>query len=248
MQNFFKRHEKKYLITQEQGAALQEIISRRMKTDQQGEYLVQNLYYDTANWDIIRKSIEKPLYKEKLRLRLYGQYKADSTGFLELKKKFDGTTYKRRITVPLRELKSRGIREIVSAHDSQIHNEIGFFLGNNAVSEKIHIAFKRTAYTGMEDADLRITFDKDIMFSLCTWDKRGFDYYNPGCGIQILKPNQSILEIKTAYAMPLWLTGILCDNSIFPASFSKYGVCYVKFICKNHDCQSIMGQEEINAA
>jgi len=234
LQTFFKRREKKYLITREQGAALQELIAQRMKIDQYGEYLVQNLYYDTDNWDIIRKSIEKPFYKEKLRLRLYGQNKTDSQCYLELKKKLDGTTYKRRITIPMNELNNGGISEIVSAHDSQVSREIEFFLGNRTVSEKIYIAFKRIAYTCEEDRNLRITFDREILFSLCSRENLNFNYCDPNNGIRILSSNQSLMEIKTTGAMPLWLTRILSENKIFACSFSKYGVCYAKFIFKKH--------------
>ena len=231
MHDFFKRREKKYLITDGQGEALQKTFDR-LKKDQNGEYLVQNLYYDTANWDIIRKSMEKPFYKEKLRLRLYGRYTADSKGFLELKKKYDGTVYKRRISFPLNDLKERCINEIVSSDDSQISQEIDFFLRNNAVSEKIYIVFKRTAYTCVEDINLRITFDRDIRFSLCSGNNSNFDNYNPENGVRILKPNQALMEIKTSCAMPLWLARILSDNCIYPMSFSKYGVCYAKHIFK----------------
>jgi len=241
MQNIFKRREKKYLITVEQGLALQRLIIQYMKIDQHGEYLVQNLYYDTANWDIIRKSIEKPLYKEKLRLRFYDEYNPKSKGFLELKKKFDGVVYKRRIDFPLGELKKRCIREIASAADSQISREIGFFLKHYQVSEKIYIAYKRTAYTGLFDNDFRITFDRDIFFRLYPLDS--FNDYCPGIDRQIQNRDQLLMEIKTAGAIPLWLAQTLSKNKIFPLSFSKFGVCYTKHISKR---QNIKGDE--NAA
>ena len=249
MKNFFKRREKKYLITQEQELYLKELFTQRMKIDQYGEYLVQNLYYDTANWDIIRRSIEKPFYKEKLRLRLYGRLRSDSLGYLELKKKCGGITYKRRITVPLCDLKNRSISEILSSNNSQIHNEIDFFLKGREIREKIFIAFKRTAYTGVQDLDLRLTFDKDILFSLCQRNNNNFINFDPGCGTRIIKPNQLLMEIKTSGAMPLWLTHALSDNSIFPVSFSKYGVCYAKHIIKNNDNLQFAGfMEATNAA
>jgi SPX domain protein involved in polyphosphate accumulation len=188
---------------------------------------VQNLYYDTVDWDIVRESIEKPLYKEKLRLRYYDQYSPESQGFLELKKKYDGIVYKRRIAFPLGNLNSHCVREIVSAADSQISREIGFFLQSNAVSEKIYIAYKRTAYNGMEDKGLRVTFDKDIVFNVSRLDS-----FNSGVGCQILNQNQMIMEIKTLGAIPLWLTQVLSKNNIFPGSFSKVGICYAEYIFK----------------
>jgi len=241
MQNIFKRHEKKYLITTEQGTDLQRLITRYAEIDRQGEYLIQDMYYDTADWGIICKSIEKPIYKEKLRLRFYGQYNSGSQGFLEMKKKYDGIVYKRRIVFPLGELKSRSVREIVSSVDSQIAREISYFLQTNQVSEKIHIAYKRAAYTGIEDNGLRITFDKDIVFHLCSLNNNNLSEYNPGNynGCQILDDNQVLMEIKTAGAIPLWLTRTLSENNIFPVSFSKFGVCYVKHISKRQGVKEV---------
>ena len=49
---------------------------------------------------LIRASLEKPAYKEKLRLRSYGVTEPGGEVFLELKKKYKGIVYKRRITLP----------------------------------------------------------------------------------------------------------------------------------------------------
>ena len=230
MQSIFKRREYKYLITREQGSALQQLISQYMSIDQHGEYLVQNLYYDTADWDIIRKSIEKPLYKEKLRLRFYDHYTPKSQGFLELKKKFDGVVYKRRIAFPLGEFKSRSVGEIASANDSQISREIDFYLRQNQVSEKIYIAYKRITYTGIADKNFRITFDRDIFFRLNPLNT--FDNYDPGIDHPILDQDRIVMEIKITGAMSLWLAQTFSENNIFPLSFSKFGVCYTKHISK----------------
>jgi len=237
MQNIFRRCEKKYLITSEQGAALQRLIGCYTAIDRQGEYLIRDLYYDTANWDIISKSIEKPSYKEKLRLRLYGEYNSESQGFLEMKRRYDGIVYKRRIAFPLGELKNCSVREIVSADDSQISREISYFLKINPVLEKIHIAYKRAAYIGIEDKGLRITFDRDIGFHLCSLISNKFDEYNPDNDHQILDSNQMLMEIKTEGAIPLWLTRALSENNIFPVSFSKFGTCYARYISKLQDLQ-----------
>jgi len=234
MQNIFRRREKKYLISSEHGATLQKLIGCYTTVDQEGEYLIRDLYYDTANWDIISKSIEKPSYKEKLRLRLYGECNSESQGFLEMKRKYGDIVYKRRIAFPLGELKDRCVQEIVSEVDSQISREIDYFLRINPVSERIHIAYKRTAYNGIEDKGLRITFDRDIVFHLSSLNSSYFSKYND-CQIesrQIIEQNQVLMEIKTEDAIPLWLTSALSKNNIFPVSFSKFGVCYTRHISK----------------
>jgi SPX domain protein involved in polyphosphate accumulation len=234
MQDIFRRREKKYLITTEQGKALQRLIRRHAEIDRQGEYLVHDLYYDTDDWDIVRTLIEKPLFKEKLRLRFYGGCESGSYGFLEMKRKCDSTVYKRRIAIPSDELKNRGVREIVSELDSQIAREIKYYLRTNPVSERIHITYKRIAYTGIKDEGLRVTFDKGIAFHLCSLNNNNLWEYNPDdyYGGQILDDNQVLMEIKTMGAIPLWLVGALSENRLYPVSFSKFGVSYAKYISK----------------
>jgi SPX domain protein involved in polyphosphate accumulation len=221
----FKRYEKKYLITREQGAALQSILARRMKRDRFGEYMVQNLYFDTENWDVIRASLEKPPYKEKMRLRCYG---APSRGlFLELKKKYQGIVYKRRIPVSPADFARRSIREIVAGGSAQIAREFDFYLKTHAVSEKIYISYRRIAFTGTEDKGLRVTFDADARFRA-----EELNFERPGAGRLIIPPGALLAEIKTPAGIPLWLARALSANGVFPRSFSKFGVCYTEYIAK----------------
>jgi len=225
MQSIFKRYEKKYLITPGQGAVLRDMCSRYMTPDKFGEYLVQNVYYDTENWDIIRFSLEKPLYKEKLRLRCYDETREDGELFLELKKKYKGVVYKRRLAIPMKSLSGRTVRDIVSAGSSQISRELDFYMKANAVRERIYISYRRTAFACKKDNGLRITFDTDLAFRLDC-----LDFSSPGSGHDILPDNKMLMEIKTLGGIPLWMTAALCGNGIFPIAFSKYGACYTGFI------------------
>lgn len=227
MQSFFKRYEKKYLITQEQGIAIQKIISRHMTPDCYGEYLVQNLYYDTENWNVMRTSIEKPLYKEKIRLRCYGVMNQDSVLFIELKKKYNGVVYKSRIAIPAKTLSDSSVRDVVSKDVSHLSREINFYLQVNAVSEKIYISYLRIAFVGIADAMLRITFDRDVRFRLDC-----LKYTCPENGHVILPRDKMLMEVKTPGGMPLWLTRALCESEIFPTSFSKSGACYIDYILR----------------
>ena len=228
MQSNFKRYEKKYLITTQQHRALQKALARYMAPDRYGEYLVQNLYYDTVGWDIIRASIEKPLYKEKLRLRCYGEATDNSKLYLELKKKFKGVVYKRRIAISAQAIGGGSVRGIVAEAPSQIARELDFYLQSNNVAERIYIAYHRTAFSGILDNELRVTFDTDIFFRL---DNLSFS--DPGVGQSILPEGKMLMEIKALGGMPLWLTTALSENEIFPTSFSKFGTCYTDYILKS---------------
>ena len=225
MQSIFKRYENKYLITLEQGAALQGFLPRHMEPDRFGEYLVQNLYYDTENWNVIRASIEKPLYKEKMRLRCYDMPKQEANVFLELKKKHMDIVYKRRIAIPFQSLSRRSVRDIVSGETSQISRELDFYLRSNAVSEKVYISYLRTAFSGTEDAGLRVTFDTDVRFRM-----DDLHFLRPGKGHCILPQDKMLIEIKALGGMPLWMSRALSEYAIYPTAFSKFGVCYTGYI------------------
>ena len=227
MQSIFKRYEKKYLISKDLALDFQKLLLQHMDQDRFSGCLVQNLYYDTENWDIIRTSIERPLYKEKMRLRCYDVPDSNSKLFLELKKKFKGTIYKRRMAIPFIELSHSTIGDIVAAGTSQISREFNFTIKKSDVSEKIYIAYRRTAFTGQEDTDLRITFDSDIHCRL-----EQLDFLNPGYGSFLLPEDIIVMEIKVFGGMPLWLARGLSECTIFPGPFSKYGKCYTDFILK----------------
>ena len=97
--SIFKRHELKYLVSAEQREFIESEFARYMIPDEHGESTICNIYYDTPDFRLIRRSLEKPVYKEKLRLRSYGTASKDEKVFLELKKKYKGIVYKRRISL-----------------------------------------------------------------------------------------------------------------------------------------------------
>ena len=224
-QSIFKRYEKKYLLTQEQYDALMERIGELAAPDAYGETTVMNLYYDTPDYRIIRRSLEKPVYKEKLRIRSYGVPEGGTQVFLELKKKFKKVVYKRRIALPYREAVGHLEEGMPLQEVSQIGTEVNYFLKMYPdLTRGMVIIYERTAYAGIKDPDLRITFDRNIRYR-----ERG-----PGCdlttgdeGREILAEGERIMEIKVPLAMPLELVHLLNELKIYPHSFSKYGQAYL---------------------
>ena len=99
-QSIFERSEQKYLLQEAQYTALEQAMWPHMQPDSYGMTTIYSLYFDTPDYRLIRTSLEKPVYKEKLRLRCYGRPDSESTAFIELKKKYDGVVYKRRIEMP----------------------------------------------------------------------------------------------------------------------------------------------------
>lgn len=225
IQACFKRYEKKYMLSYQQYENLLGTLSSYMKPDIYGQTTNCNIYYDTDNWDLIRKSIEKPVYKEKLRVRSYGTPKNGEKIFIELKKKYDGIVYKRRITMDS-ELVNKylsGSEEL--SPNTQISREIEYFQKMYKSKPKVYIAYDRTSFEGIEDSQLRITFDQNIRYREYELDLRCGDF-----GERLLPEGQVLMEIKVPGTMPLWLARLLSELEIRPTSYSKYGTFYKEII------------------
>lgn len=158
----FKRYEKKYLLNEKQYNAFTEFLENKMVPDQYGKYTISNIYYDTLNYQLIRASIEKPVYKEKLRLRSYGIPSENDTVFVELKKKYNKVVYKRRVPMKLKDAKLYLEQGQLCSPSCQILNEINWFLKFYHPIPQIYIAYDRIAMSSKENPDLRITFDTNI--------------------------------------------------------------------------------------
>ena len=225
----FERYEKKYFLTPDQYRLFKERLTPYVKADEYPTYTLCNIYYDTDDYRLIRASLEKPIYKEKLRVRSYGVPGADSNVFVELKKKCDGVVYKRRITTtPFNaQCLLNGFR--TQAQNNQISNEIAYFQQFYHATPKAFIAYDREAYQGIENSDLRITFDTNLRYRLDNLSLQAGDYGEP-----IIKGNSYLMEIKIPGICPLWLSRLLSELKIYPTSFSKYGECYKKHILANN--------------
>ena len=224
LQSCFKRYEKKYLLSPAQYEAVKRGMAPYMKPDAHPRYTICNLYYDTANFDLIRASLEKPVYKEKLRLRSYGVPGSQTPVFLELKKKFDGVVYKRRVTMKARDA-LRYLQGEQTGDGSQIGREIDWFLQFYRPEAKVLIAYDRQAFAAADGSELRITFDTGL--------RARSDFLDLGrgdVGVPLLEEDLVLMEIKIPGAAPLWLAHLLSQLEAFQTSFSKYGHYYKQFV------------------
>ena len=219
----FERVERKFLLTPTQYAGLMRVLPEYMQADQYGESTILSLYLDTEDSLLIRRSLEKPVYKEKLRLRSYGVPRGTDNVFLEVKKKVRGVVYKRRICLPLDRAMACLKQGTVPAAGGQIGREIAYMLRRYRLQPAVLLAYDRTAYTELEPSPnrLRITIDRDIRSRQTDLDLR-----LGSAGDPLLAPGMRLMEIKTAHAIPLWLCAALDQNEIRPTSFSKYGRVY----------------------
>ena len=218
-----QRYEMKYLLSADQTEFLKEQLKGHMEVDKYGLTSIASLYYDTPDYRLIRNSIEKPLFKEKIRLRSYGIATNDSTVFLELKRKANRIVYKRRIAsaIPNVERFFRDKEDI--CENGQIEKEIAYF--RDYYKELIPsclIIYDRIAYFE-KDGDLRLTIDYNPRYRM---DELNLTTSMEG--ISLLPKGYTILEIKVQEAMPMWLSEILTEGAIYKTSFSKYGEAYKK--------------------
>ena len=221
----FKRIETKYLLEEAQYEKLMERLSDIAKIDEYGETSILNIYFDTPNFELIRRSIEKPIYKEKLRLRSYGIPNDDTRSFIEIKKKYDKVVYKRRIGMPYKKSLDYLVGGNEPEEKSQISNEIDYFLKfYKGIKPAMAISYDRIAMKGIYDEELRITFDRNIR-----WRVDNLDLKMGNVGNEILKPGQRLMELKIAGAMPLEIAHIFSELGIVRISFSKYGRGYLDY-------------------
>jgi hypothetical protein len=222
----FNRYENKYLIGLDTYQKLQAKLSDYMEPDaynrQGGAYAICNVYYDTPDSHLIRTSLQKPAYKEKLRLRSYGPAEPDSKVYVEIKKKVRGLVNKRRSSITLSAAEAflqTGIQpEITRSMNGQVISEAAYLLSLRPLQPAVYLAYERMAWFGAGQHDLRVSFDSNIVTR-----RTDLSLSAPVSGEALIDPNLRLMEIKAAQSIPLWLSHLLAEYRIYPMSFSKYG-------------------------
>ena len=240
IQNVFSRREMKYLIDDAQYSSLNKFLKGYMKEDVYGRYTVGNTYFDTNEYDIIRRSLEKPVYKEKLRTRCYTVPEKDTEIFIELKKKYKGIVFKRRAVMTMDEARTYLQNGQKPASNDQILSEIDWFLNMYHPKPSMYIAYDRVALTGIEDPSLRVTFDSNIRWRICDTDLSYGTW-----GRKLLEDGQYVMEVKADKAIPFWLADKFSELNIFKTSFSKYGRCFLQQNAENSGKKTMNDTENI---
>ena len=223
MVNVFRRRELKFLLDSDQRQTIEELLAERMVPDKFGRSTICNLYYDTPDYRLIRRSLEKPIYKEKLRLRSYGRIEPGVDVFLEMKKKYKGVVYKRRVKVSQEQAMAFMERQAPLPEDSQIGRELVYFRDfYRSLEPRVYLCYDRQAWYDPVDKGFRMTLDRNIHYRT-----ENLDLSAPIGGALVLEPELSLLEVKASGGVPLWLTEHLSKAGIFKQSFSKYGRAYL---------------------
>lgn len=233
----FKRYEIKYFVTYEQFCTIKTELEKHMVLDKNcmtnGSYMIYNLYFDTDNNDIIQRSLDKPYYKEKLRLRSYSiPTNENEKVFLELKKKIGGIVAKRRAVIPYNQalefVETGIIPEIKNYEDRQVLCEIKDFLERYNAHPKVFISYERVAYFDKNDSEFRVSFDKNILTRRTNVNLLDGDF-----GTELIDDGLYLMEVKCEGQLPMWLCHLLSEMKIYRTSFSKYGTEYKNYIAAN---------------
>lgn len=219
MEKSFKRHEIKYLITINQYINLMNYLSDKVEKDVFYKSTIYNVYYDTDNFELIRKSIEKPIYKEKLRIRSYIKPTLDSSVYVELKKKYDHIAYKKREKIAYKYILNNSFLE---GAETQIDKEIKYFNDfYGGLTPKMFLSYEREAYYFKTDKQIRITFDTNIKYRT-----ENVNLLPSISDIKLLPNNLVLMELKVPFSIPYNLAKYLSSEKIFKRPFSKYGTAY----------------------
>ena len=235
IQTVFQRYELKYMLTQAQKEMILRAMEPYMAMDTYGRTTIRNIYFDTDTYRLVRRSIERPAYKEKLRVRSYKRATPKDTVFVELKKKYDSIVYKRRVSLPEAEAMAWLCGGAHYQKHTQISEEIDYFLSYyQTLHPVVFLSYEREAYYSLDGGDFRVTFDENILCRADDLTLEAEPYGKP-----LLPEGMTLMEIKCPGAIPLWMTHVLSAQHIYKTSFSKYGTAYQTMIYPNLQKESL---------
>lgn len=204
----FKRYELKYLLNKKEKEEILLAMKPHMKLDDYGRTVIRNIYFDTENFRLIRRSLEKPVYKEKLRIRSYKPVQITDPVFVEIKKKYKSVVYKRRLLLP-----EKTVMESFRTGEplpvcSQIGDEIQYFREYyKNLQPSVFLSYEREAFYSLDGSDFRVTFDENILYRRNDISLGSEIYGHPLLGKQ-----QTLMEIKTSGGIPLWMSETLTKH------------------------------------
>lgn len=222
----FKRYELKYLLNTQEKEQVLLAMKPYMKLDDYGRTVIRNIYFDTDTFRLIRRSLEKPVYKEKLRIRSYKPVEITDPVFVEIKKKYKSVVYKRRLLLPEQAVMESFHTGAPLPVHSQIGDEIQYFREYyKNLQPSVFLSYEREAYYSLNGSDFRVTFDENILYR-----RKDFSLGSQIYGQPLLGNHQTLMEIKTSGGIPLWMSGTLTKHHLYKTSFSKYGSAYQRMM------------------
>jgi hypothetical protein len=221
----FNRFEYKYLLRQEDLAAFaQELAPFVRADDYSGEhgYPVHSVYWDSSDLIFFWEKIDGEKFRRKLRLRTY---QGGGGAFIEIKQRTDRTVQKRRVLWPLGRVRAvfdAGHLDLEALTEQEsrerVFAEALFLCRHYQLGPRMAVRYRRRAWFGLHERDLRITYDTRLRY-----DPRELDPARPfETGKALLEPGLGVLEIKFDDRVPLWLTRLVARHGLQVVRISKY--------------------------
>ena len=217
-ENIFKRIEQKYILNKDEYEKMQEIIIKYFNKDKYYQSKIFNIYFDNLNNDMMISSIEKPIFKKKIRVRKYGE---DNKVYLEIKEKYNGIVYKRRVSLTDDEFDDYIQKK--KGNDKQIMKEIDYYINYYKLKPYMFLAYDRLSYYDKDNESFRLTFDSNIRYRF-----NNLDLLDNKNNKKYFEEEKYIMEVKARNSLPIWFVSYLSENKIYPDSFSKAGNIYIK--------------------
>jgi len=205
-------------------------LKRDPYTEENGEYLVRSIYYDTPRLNCYVEKIEGLKVRRKYRVRGYNSGSKNGLVFLEIKRKYGSYISKNRSP-----LKKNNLENIFS--DPDIERNI-LSLSNNGIEKEdaqrffyhyyrhglrpiILVVYDREAYLSKFASTLRITLDKNLRSVASPslnqlWTNEGMRY---------AMSRYFIMEVKFHTGLPDWLRAMITKYRLPRMALSKYTIC-----------------------
>lgn len=218
-QEVFRRKEVKYILTPAKYQELMQTVQGELVKDRYFKGTNCSIYFDNDQHYIAVHTLEKPMYKEKIRLRSYNVPKSmNDTVFVEIKKKFDGLGNKRRIAVTLGDFYHYLESGELKTDNPQIKAELDYCFKFYGLKPSLFLAYDRLSYCGKDNPGFRVTFDQNVR------SRTDHLRLEEGDAGELYFDNQEVvMEVKALDAFPLWFVRALSKLHIYPSSFTKYG-------------------------
>jgi hypothetical protein len=218
------RFEVKYLVRTRSVPQLIEEMGGYLIPDPHADptrgYRVFSVYWDTPDLAFFWEKIEGVKYRRKLRFRRYDEA---PTGFVEIKQREDRTLHKRRLRWPIERIAAvfgngEGTVDWDAVGDDAVATEVALMIDRLRLRPRVGLTYRRRAFFGAFDPELRISFDSRLMYRMPPVDLGSvFDQ-----GAYIIDPRLTVLEFKYDHKAPRWLTKLVCRHGLKMVRMSKY--------------------------
>ena len=225
------RYELKYRLPVTWQPDLRQAVARYVDPDpycaarREGYYTVRSIYFDTDDMTYYFEKKDSVKVRKKLRVRTYNHPDADSTAFIEIKRKFGRRGMKERLSLPLLRVDDAlngkdplRFLEVPSYRDRKTLGKIRFLMHVKSLKPVVLVTYDREAFVGRVNARDRLTFDCNIRSQI----EPQLEHIFREEDLKTFENEYFVLELKFDDLMPSWMARIIKEFNLVSHSYSKY--------------------------